>query len=403
MLTPLRNLLIICLLLHTCAVLANDVQPNYPVGVTYFNAIDYSRPEKLTDNPRDYRDVMIKIWYPAQDVTGYTQSYLHRHTKRFPYPKHQLTPADQQFHQYLQTFKTAAHLNPPLATRNLPFPIIMYSHGYQSLIEDKEFLMIRLAQQGYIVVSVGHAHQAQFIGQAHQGYAAFDQEKRANDWFLSDLADMSLTEWITEFNGYAGQSLTAAEQMRVRHLLNLAEGDRRSLATWIQDMHFAFDQLRSLHYGTNKPWFYTKPVLTQFAGQLDLNRVAAAGLSFGGPTAVSFCHQLYVCRAAVNLDASHYNLSYGSPSQKPYLMMQADEPLKADFKIVLEQQQADTYILKIAGAKHFDFSDSPIIFPNQRGQGFFGTIDPYRVVDLVDTAIIDFMNVYLTSVRDKTD
>jgi predicted dienelactone hydrolase len=42
------------------------------VGRTSFHWVDASRPEAMTDNPDDRRELMVTIWYPAESVTGET-------------------------------------------------------------------------------------------------------------------------------------------------------------------------------------------------------------------------------------------------------------------------------------------------------------------------------------------
>src|SRR5688572_13255944 len=48
----------------------------YTVGRTIFRWIDLSRPEVLTDDPGDFREVVAVIWYPAEPGTGVKDGYF---------------------------------------------------------------------------------------------------------------------------------------------------------------------------------------------------------------------------------------------------------------------------------------------------------------------------------------
>ncbi|MCF2860181.1 hypothetical protein L1286_22120 [Pseudoalteromonas sp. SMS1] len=384
---------------HSSSVLSQD----YPVGVTYIAATDYSRIEKLTSQHNDYRDILIKIWYPASPRDEQHASYLHFHTEEFPYSSATPSPDDLQFHAYLKTLPFKTFKNAPMAQSAESFPVVLYSHGYQSTLEDKEILMIELAKRGYIVASVGHPHHAGFVTQSFGRSATYDSEARANDFYISDQADVSFDELVAELLQLAGRPLNDTETARVYQLMKWTEGDRVALDTWVQDMHFALDQLTRLQYGQYWGINYLKPHLSTFKGRLDLTHLAAVGLSFGGPTVAAFCQQVYQCKAAVNLDGIHYNLSPTMPHSKPYLMMHSDTPLSADFPIVFKQQQADTYMMTIEGALHWDFSDTPYILPNDRNQDYLGTIDPYLVTELVNTASLAFIDLYVKGLGTRAE
>ncbi|MDK1289441.1 hypothetical protein [Pseudoalteromonas umbrosa] len=375
----------------------------YSVGVTYFTATDYSRTEKLTSHHTDYRDILIKIWYPTTSPNTDLPSYLHFHTEQYPYSTATPSEHHKQLHQYLKTLPFELTKNAPLAESSTPFPIVMYSHGYQSTVEDKEILMIELAKKGYIAVSVGHPHHAQFVTQSHNQHATYDSDARANDFYISELADVNFDELVAELDSFAGIELNDEQTARVYQLMSWTEGDRKALDMWVADMHFALDQLTRLQYGQYWGMHYVDEYLKTFKGQLDLTRLAAIGLSFGGPTVAAFCQQVYQCKGAINFDGLHFNLSPNMPSQKPYLMMHSELPLNADYSLVFNQQVADTYMLQISGALHWDFSDYPYVFPFDRNRPFLGSIDPYLVTEIVNSISLQFIDVYLKEASTKAE
>src|SRR5688572_15394233 len=48
----------------------------YKVGQTVFSWVDKSRPEVMTDDPNDFREVIATIWYPAKPGTGSKGPYF---------------------------------------------------------------------------------------------------------------------------------------------------------------------------------------------------------------------------------------------------------------------------------------------------------------------------------------
>ncbi|MCG7499613.1 hypothetical protein MHO82_22365 [Vibrio sp. Of7-15] len=388
----------LCALILTPLTYANDqrqtVDAPYQVGVTYFNAVDYSQVETFTERNDDYRDVMIKIWYPAELNEASVPSHLGYHTEQYPFPAAVLPGADDEYYNRLKTLLSGAFRKAPMVESDQKFPVIFYSPGYFSHLEDSESVMVDLASQGYVVASVGHAHQLQFITLS-DGYAEFDWNKRWNDWQLSDLTTMTLDEWNVEVSSYAGRPLSQEEKDRLYHLFTLAEGDRNSLQVWVQDMEFALNQLHKVNYGQVSHFSNQQVELSSLKGKLDLDNFGAFGLSFGGPTAATFCNRQAKCKAAANLDAMHYDLSPGNPARKPLMIMYQDYPMPANYQLVFDQQDRDTYMVKVANSRHLDFSDLTLTMPEVRNTDNFGTIDPYRMNAINRATVGQFFQTYV--------
>src|SRR5262245_3323547 len=47
----------------------------FAAGRTSFHWVDASRPEAMTDDPNDRRELMVTIWYPAESATGEPAPY----------------------------------------------------------------------------------------------------------------------------------------------------------------------------------------------------------------------------------------------------------------------------------------------------------------------------------------
>src|SRR5215467_1805878 len=48
----------------------------FAVGTKIYNWIDRSRLEKATNNPRDFRQLVVQVWYPTKDSSGPVAPYI---------------------------------------------------------------------------------------------------------------------------------------------------------------------------------------------------------------------------------------------------------------------------------------------------------------------------------------
>ena len=69
-----------------------------------------------------------------------------------------------------------AHENAPPASSGIPFPVLLYNHGYSGFPGVHQVLFEDLASHGYIVVSVGHAHESALFVLPDGTVRAFDPD-----------------------------------------------------------------------------------------------------------------------------------------------------------------------------------------------------------------------------------
>jgi predicted dienelactone hydrolase len=62
------------------------------------------------------------------------------------------------FLDHLALAKTPAYLNAPIAESNEPYPIIVFSHGWDGFSAQNSGQMVELASHGYFVVAVNHTY-----------------------------------------------------------------------------------------------------------------------------------------------------------------------------------------------------------------------------------------------------
>src|SRR5262245_59711311 len=94
------------------------------VGRTSFHWVDASRPEAMTDNPDDRRELMVTIWYPAESAAGETTPYIDNLDK--------LAGAIDQIQiNIARTVQTHSIAGAKISSAEGRYPVLIFSPGNQ--------------------------------------------------------------------------------------------------------------------------------------------------------------------------------------------------------------------------------------------------------------------------------
>jgi dienelactone hydrolase len=276
---------------------------------------------------------MVSIWYPAVPESGklpvsYEDAALLRD------PAWVTNFFDRE--PYL-----VSHAVPDMscATEGSPYPIVLFSHGLgatprKSLRSQAAEKAENLASHGYIVVGMDHFDAAVPV---------------FPDGTVGNVSTASMT--------------TAGFQDRVR------------------DLSFVLDEL--VKWNGNDP---------MFAGRLDLTRVAAMGISWGGWVAAEFCRVDARCRAAILFDPSGESgnlMSLGL--QKP--LLQANRSDNSE-NVLFTKTTQDAIWFQVSSAQHLNFDDMYwAIFPGSVAAG-------REAARTVNAYTLWFLNKYLKDLND---
>lgn len=359
------------------------------VGLTQFNIIDHSRVDRYGPNANARRDIMVKVWYPATVPESAKPIHHWYHSEQQPLPLDMGTEPYSPYIQELLNRPSQSYLN--ATPKGEKHPLVLFSHGYNSTLEGNQLLMEHLARQGYVVVSLGHNHHAQYMTQADGVVTQFDWRVRGNDFYLAPEADVAPKQFNNELSALAGQPLSESDKARVYQLASWAAGDHAILADWVKDTHKTLEVMAQLNSGDNQQVNNASMDMRKFKNRLDLNRVVAVGSSFGGLSSLDFCNQEPRCRGAVNFDAPHYNLQQQGNYHKPYLMMIQGTEIYAPIRLIMEQQQEPIYVINVAGATHFSFGDRIAFGPAPD----LGTIDGKKMTHIMLRGVSLFLNIAL--------
>lgn len=253
-------------------------------------------------NGRRDRDLMVRIWYPAQappDADSRKHYGFHSDAVDFaidPDGRHDILDKLQNRKRRSNTYQNAI----PDTSRALP--VILYSHGNGNAAEANEPYFEALVARGYIVVSIGHSYSASLVTLQNGRIAKVDSA-------LQDYVDSEIPEEARDpvlaldqasADALAGLPLGAAprDDLLDRYHYSVADartGARAQLALWVADIRFVLSALEDM----------SAPGGTQGLGGLfDLSRIGAVGHSFGGAASRHFCDGEPRCKVSINMDGT---------------------------------------------------------------------------------------------------
>lgn len=318
-------------------------QPTGPhmVGTAIYSWVDEQRLETYTPAEGDYREVAVRIWYPAEPEAV---------TQRAPYAyeREQLDRLAEDQPIYIQALLAAirqaeahSYLQAPVSRADSHYPVLVLSPGFGMSNFMYAGLTEELASYGYIVAAVEHPYYAEIPTMFTDGRIA---EGIVN-------VDIEALEWDM--------------------------GEHVQL--WAEDVRFVLDRLEALNM--HDP-------LSILTGKLDISRIGMLGHSFGGAAAAQVMNQDERVLAGVNMDGYPYGERLEHGLSHPFLFMLTSDTdnfgsLKLSEKewreygsrAVYEQQAEDftqrkNGILKnggtewvVQGADHMSFSDMGLYSP----------------------------------------
>jgi len=339
---------------------------SYAVGRTIFRWTDTSRPEVLTEDPNDFREVMALIWYPAELGTGTKIGYFHGLAT---VSKTLLQSGEVEWWEVfgLRFIRSEIPLDakPIQGQGQNSFPVVLLSPGNGTNIEFYTSLASEIASHGYIVVGMNHPHDVPAVELSNGEIAAYD----ASQWLLDANAHQAYT----------------AERIKVR----------------TADVLFVLDQLEIINSDVN----------SLFAGILDLDSVAVAGHSLGGITASDACKADPRFKACVNFDGLLNGGPFSTdpsaiPPEQPFLFITKESQLHPKL-IESFESTTESYWVVIHGASHDSFTDGPLLqprllpIPNQADQ-FMSLTQKYTLAFL-DQTLKGQTSSLLSKVVDQED
>lgn len=353
----------------------------YSVGTKEFSLTDNSRPETLTDDANDKRELYIRIWYPARNVSGdakplpifgkQTREIAEALAAGFGLPRDTLN--------FLNLVSSNSYENAPLAASKEKFPVIVFSHGYyRGFAAQNAIQMEELASHGYVVFAIGHTYET-IINVFPDGRAV--PAGKLLLFLPNPKADQ------------AAKKYRAAQNMEEKAVyarqIVLASPTIEHLRVWTADVRFVLDEVERMNAGKTK---------SIFAKKLDAKKIGLMGMSFGGAAAGQVCVEDKRCRAGINLDGAQFGDVYASGLKRPFMFMASEGQDAGINRDIYEAARTDAYFLTVKGAAHRNFSNLNLLSGIDRENAILGKIPGERMENIMSSYVLAFFNKYLKNI-----
>jgi dienelactone hydrolase len=306
------------------------------VGTHVMRFVDSTREDPYLSNGTK-RELLVRFWYPASSETtcnaaDYTSPEVWSH-----------------FSQLLGVPLPQVSTNSCLDARvsDGAHPIVVFSHGFTGTFTDYTFLFEDLASRGYVVASVDHTYEATAV----------------------EFPDGRLEKSV--FGSY---------------LTNYARSDAEALAfavsVRLDDLKFVLNELERLN---------AKPD-SHFAAKLDLSRIALAGHSLGGLTAILGVENEPRFKAGIVLDGVLPD-HLASPTKTPILIVAAGrERWNEDDCRLWGALRGPRMAVNLKGADHLTPSDALWL---AKGVVKSGEMGPDKTIAAIRDYVAAFLDVNL--------
>ena len=323
----------------------------YHIGLKSYHLIDETRNEWFTEDETDYRELMMKIWYPTECSDFDKRSdYMDKIT--FSWLRNQGPVPLVTIPKNAYTFIHPYIYEDALPIQSVSFPVLLFSPGYDGVDVIYTSFIDEMVSHGYVVVSMNHP----FVS----GVTVFPDGRAV---YIADLPGN-----YSESSEFLMQS-------------------QRSV---IDDALFVLDTIEKLNQ--------TDPMLS---GIFDCSRVGMYGHSFGGAATMSCCYEDERIQAGFTLDGVVYNNFLNESISTPFLLMCAEQRFNhSSYDYVWNQFSNDAYQVGIIGSAHYSYTDVGVLlshlmpFVPSSSLGF-GTADSMYVIGVTRLFEKAFFDVYL--------
>ena len=327
----------------------------YEVGTQIFTWEDNDRLEWFTDDMNDHRKIVVQTWYPAENVMGEPVPYLDQWEKRIGPIAEQIELSKVLIYS-IKNIQSNSYLNAKIKRLKNPSPLIIFSHGLGGMRMQNTIQMEALASEGYVVVAIDHAYDANIT--------LFDDGTFA-DYRSGVEGELSVQEFWN---------------------LRIPQINTRSA-----DIIFLLDEIESLVESGDEFWRF-----------VNMDYIGIMGHSFGGATAIISSAKDDRLDACIALDGWIVPIesSYIQSGMKvPFLYMGRPEwetSLNYDkLDSLIENSSARSIKLILPNTKHFDYSDTPQFSPISRRIGVSGKMPANAIRDTLNNRILSFFNTHL--------
>ncbi|OIQ30437.1 MAG: hypothetical protein BM564_03460 [Bacteroidetes bacterium MedPE-SWsnd-G2] len=344
----------------------------YSVGTNDLE-LTVNRDEIITENPNDKRSFMIKTWYPTTDLSGKQDLYIDKGGRNGFAMKYGL-PISML--DYLDQVDTHVYRN--AAIENESFPVLLFSHGYNSKANGYYALLSEVASHGYIVFAINHTYES-------TGSTFIDGKEVYFDNHFAQKIETDTWQIIVPIKDAFKTKISFEERQPIVKKALTTYFVKDIVNRWAQDIVDVSNVLQQY----NSTGF--------FKDKLDMTRIGVFGHSRGGGAAG---HSLLLpssIKAGVNLDGVQWGEIADTTFQKPFMFVAADWPEEHENlnqHAYINKSSSYFYEGLIKNSAHSNFMDIPYMVPEQ-SISEAGTIQADMAISISSSLVTSFFDKHL--------
>lgn len=350
----------------------------YAVGTKTFTIYN-TRKEALDTKGDSMRHIPARIYYPTSKNTteGLTKAKSLSRSEAMGIKKIFMIPLNYDKMEAAGENDSECYVDAPFI-EDKKFPLIVFNHGYFSYIEGNSFLLIELASQGYVVLTVGHPYEGTGTDYDDGTYTIADKSL-ANKMYHPYWRGILAAYKLTKYKGTLQEQAELFEEFQNKYCKFI--GNR--VDEWITDTNFAVEHAKK-----------------EFAQILDLtNGIGIAGHSQGGAVAYKVCltDPEYTC--GINIDGGLFGDTQGLTMNKPFMQLSCEDNENIVTKGYINHTKP-AYKVLFRDMKHIGFAD--IKYALKPGMTA-GKLDADLAHKYTCRSFLEFFDCYLRKIKDKPD
>ena len=344
----------------------------YTVGTMDIH-LELDREEVITADKTDSRSLMIKAWYPSDENGGEMDPYVDPAGRHGFAQKYGLASS---MLNYLDKVETNVFRNIQMADGN--FPVLIFSHGYNSKANGYYALLTELASHGYVVFAINHTYES-------TGSTFPDGTLKYFDYAYASQIESGTWETMEPVIEAFQSGLSFEDRHPIVRKGLTTYFVRDMVERWANDM---VDVVNELDAWNNAGFF---------EGKLDLAHVGAFGHSRGGGPAGEAMLTDSRIKAAANIDGVQWGQMVDTVLQKPFLFLSADWPAEHENlnqHAYVNRSTSVFYEGIVLQSGHSNFMDIPFMIP-VRALSQAGDIDADLAMEITRAVVTSFFDKHL--------
>ncbi len=309
---------------------------SFKAGSIYFSIIDNNRKEVLGE-AKGPRKIAIRLYYPIK------QEYTAGRKKAAYVSERKSEAMRKAFHIPKQALKNIeGYYYEGVTCAEGTFPLLLFSHGYNSFVEGNTILCSDIASKGYIVASVGHAYEAIENDYDDGSYDYYDKKINKMTYKKGILKAITAQSKILKLKVSPEEADIEFQKFQKEHTPFFSE----RIEQWRLDMLCALDAVKE-----------------KFGEHIDFsNGAAASGHSFGGATAYYLCQTCDEIVCGLNIDGALFGDYRNMIMKKPFYQIACKENWNVESGVLLRRKSV-VHTAVFSNMKHLGFTDMKFFVP----------------------------------------